>query len=87
MSPAKARETWPRRSPSSPGPLKAPSLREAAARLAERARAESWTHEEFLIACLQREIAARESHDGEGHIRAAGGVTGGQPMLIQRRTS
>jgi hypothetical protein len=28
--------------------LKAPSLREAAGRLAERARAESWTHEEFL---------------------------------------
>jgi DNA replication protein DnaC len=51
--------------------LKAPSLREAAARLAERARAESWTHEEFLVACLQREVAARESHGGEGRIRAA----------------
>jgi DNA replication protein DnaC len=51
--------------------LKAPSLREAAGRLAERARAESWTHEEFLIACLQREVAARESHGGEGRIRAA----------------
>src|SRR5213596_2903004 len=51
--------------------LKAPSLREAAGRLAERARAESWTHEEFLIACLQREVAAREAHGGEGRIRAA----------------
>jgi DNA replication protein DnaC len=51
--------------------LKAPSLREAAGRLAERARAESWTHEEFLVACLQREVAARESHGGEGRIRAA----------------
>ena len=40
-------------------------------RLAERARAESWTHEEFLVACLQREVAARESHGGEGRIRAA----------------
>ena len=40
-------------------------------RLAERARAESWTHEEFLAACLQREVAARESHGGEGRIRAA----------------
>ena len=40
-------------------------------RLAERARAESWTHEEFLIACLQREVSARESHGGEGRIRAA----------------
>jgi DNA replication protein DnaC len=51
--------------------LKAPTLREAAGRLAERARAESWTHEEFLVACLQREVSARESHGGEGRIRAA----------------
>jgi DNA replication protein DnaC len=51
--------------------LKAPTMREAVARLAERARAESWTHEEFLVACLQREVSARESHGGEGRIRAA----------------
>jgi DNA replication protein DnaC len=51
--------------------LKAPTLRESAGRLAERARAESWTHEEFLVACLQREVSARESHGGEGRIRAA----------------
>jgi len=51
--------------------LKAPALRESAGRLADRARAESWTHEEFLIACLQREVSARESHGGEGRIRAA----------------
>ena len=51
--------------------LKAPSLREAAGRLAGRARAEDWSHEEFLVACLQREVAARESHGGEGRIRAA----------------
>jgi DNA replication protein DnaC len=51
--------------------LKAPSLREAVDRLAERARAESWTHEEFLAACLAREVSARESHGGEGRIRAA----------------
>src|SRR5262245_51532589 len=51
--------------------LKAPSLAAAVDRLAERARAESWTHEEFLAACLQREVAARESHGGEGRIRAA----------------
>jgi DNA replication protein DnaC len=36
--------------------LKAPSLAGAVERLAERARAESWTHEEFLAACLQREV-------------------------------
>ena len=51
--------------------LKAPTLRESVPRLAERARAESWSHEEFLVACLQREVAARESHGGEGRIRAA----------------
>ena len=51
--------------------LKAPTLRESVARLAERARAESWSHEEYLIACLQREVSARESHGGEGRIRAA----------------
>jgi DNA replication protein DnaC len=51
--------------------LKAPTLRESAARLAERARAENWSHEEYLAACLQREVSARESHGGEGRIRAA----------------
>jgi DNA replication protein DnaC len=51
--------------------LKAPTLRESVARLAERARVESWSHEEFLVACLQREVSARESHGGEGRIRAA----------------
>jgi len=51
--------------------LKAPTLRDSVPRLAERARAESWTHEEFLAACLQREVAAREAHGGEGRIRAA----------------
>ena len=51
--------------------LKAPSLREAAGRLAERARVEGWSHEEFLAACLQREVAAREAHGGEGRIRHA----------------
>jgi len=51
--------------------LKAPTLRDAVPRLAERAQAESWTHEEFLAACLQREVSARETHGGEGRIRAA----------------
>jgi DNA replication protein DnaC len=51
--------------------LKAPSLREAVGRLAERARTEGWSHEEFLAACLQREVAARDAHGGEGRIKAA----------------
>ena len=32
--------------------LKAP-LRDSVDRLAERVHAESWTHEEYLVACLQ----------------------------------
>jgi DNA replication protein DnaC len=51
--------------------LKAPSLRDSVARLAERARTEAWTHEEFLAACLQREVAARDAHGGESRIKAA----------------
>ena len=51
--------------------LKAPSLAAVVERLAERARTESWTHEEFLAACLEREVAARQDHGGEGRIRAA----------------
>lgn len=48
-----------------------PFLREAVVRLAGRARTETWSYEEFLAACLQREVLARESHGGEGRIRAA----------------
>jgi DNA replication protein DnaC len=51
--------------------LKAPSLAASIDRLAERARADGWTHEEFLAACLEREVAARQDHGGEGRIRAA----------------
>jgi DNA replication protein DnaC len=51
--------------------LKAPSLASAAERLAERARTEGWSHEEYLAACLDREISARQSHGGEARIRAA----------------
>jgi DNA replication protein DnaC len=51
--------------------LKAPALRDSASRLAERARAEAWSHEEYLAACLQREVAARDAHGGESRIRAA----------------
>ncbi|MFF1605630.1 ATP-binding protein [Streptomyces mirabilis] len=51
--------------------MKAPALLDAADRLAERARKESWTHAEHLVACLQREVSARESHGGEARVRAA----------------
>jgi DNA replication protein DnaC len=51
--------------------LKAPSLLAAVGRLDERARAEGWTHQQFLAACLEREVAARQDHGGQARIRAA----------------
>jgi DNA replication protein DnaC len=51
--------------------LKAPSLAAAVERLGERARTDGWTHEEFLAACLEREVAARQSNGGEIRVRAA----------------
>lgn len=51
--------------------LKAPALRSSFERLAEQARADSWTHEEFLAACLEREVASRQTHGGENRIRSA----------------
>jgi DNA replication protein DnaC len=51
--------------------LKAPALLEAVARLGERARDEGWSHEEYLAACLEREVTSRASHGGEARVRAA----------------
>ncbi len=51
--------------------LKAPTLARSVERLGERARADGWSHEEFLAACLEREVAARQSNGGEIRIRAA----------------
>lgn len=58
--------------------LTAPSLAQAVDRLGERARAEGWSHEEFLAACLEREVAARQSNGAEIRLRAA--------RLPQRKT-
>ena len=52
--------------------LKAPRIREAAARLGDQARDASWTHEEYLAAVLSREVSAREGSGAELRIRAAG---------------
>lgn len=52
--------------------MKAPRIREAAARLAEQARENGWTHEEYLAAFLSREVAARESSGAEARARATG---------------
>ncbi len=51
--------------------LKAPSMARAVDRLAQRARQEEWSHEEFLAACLEREVAARQTNGGELRIKAA----------------
>lgn len=51
--------------------LKAPSLLSCIDRLARRARDESWAHEEFLAACLEREVASRQTHGGENRIKTA----------------
>jgi hypothetical protein len=48
--------------------LKAPTLRESVTRLAERARTESWTHEEFLVACLQRVETHRPQLDHDATV-------------------
>ena len=46
-------------------------MAQAVERLAERARNDGWSHEEFLAACLEREVAARAANGGELRIRAA----------------
>lgn len=51
--------------------LKAPTMREAIDRLADRARAQGWSHEQFLAACLEREVTARSAHGGELRVKAA----------------
>lgn len=51
--------------------LKAPSLLAGVERLGERARADAWSHEQFLAACLEKEVSARQSHGGEARIRSA----------------
>src|SRR6478672_4260062 len=52
--------------------LKAPRIIEAAARLADHARDAGWTHEEYLAAVLEREVAARNASGAQLRIRAAG---------------
>src|SRR5215218_9135974 len=52
--------------------LKAPRIAESAARLAGQARDAGWTHEDYLIAVLDREVAARTASGAHLRIRAAG---------------
>ena len=52
--------------------LKAPRIREAAARIADTARAGHWSYEEYLTAVLEREVAARNASGARLRITAAG---------------
>jgi DNA replication protein DnaC len=51
--------------------LKAPAAARALPVLADRAREESWSYERFAEVLLSTEVAARESHGGEGRVKAA----------------
>ena len=52
--------------------LKAPRITETAQRLADQARDAGWTHEDYLAAVLEREVAARNASGAQLRIRAAG---------------
>src|SRR5213595_1184877 len=51
--------------------LKAPAAARALPKLAERAREEQWSYERFAEALLSTEVSSRDSHGGEGRIKAA----------------
>jgi DNA replication protein DnaC len=52
--------------------LKAPRLVDAASRLADQARTNGWSHEEYLAAVLEREVSARVASGANIRIRSAG---------------
>src|SRR6185437_778860 len=51
--------------------LKAPAAARALPVLADRAREEAWSYEQFAEALLGTEVSARDSHGGEGRIKIA----------------
>lgn len=51
--------------------LKTPTIARVFADLADRARAEAWSHEEYLAAVLERQVTDRESAGSSMRIRAA----------------
>ena len=51
--------------------MKAPRIREAAARLGDQAREAGWSHEEYLAAVLDCEVSARDASGARLRIRAA----------------
>ena len=51
--------------------LKAPAAAAALPKLADRARSEEWSYEQFAAALLKTETDSRDSHGGEARIKAA----------------
>jgi DNA replication protein DnaC len=51
--------------------LKAPAAARALPKLADRARAEEWSYEQFTAALLKTETDSRDSHGGQARITAA----------------
>src|SRR5438552_9002188 len=51
--------------------LKAPAAARSLPKLADRARAEEWSYEQFVQTLLETEVSARDSHGGEARIRQA----------------
>ena len=51
--------------------LKAPAAAKALPKLADRARSEGWSFEQFAAALLKTETDSRDSHGGQSRIRAA----------------
>ena len=51
--------------------LKAPAAARALPKLADRAREEQWSYEQFAATLLKTEIDSRDSHGGQARIKAA----------------
>jgi DNA replication protein DnaC len=51
--------------------LKAPAAARALPKLADRARAEQWSYEQFAATLLKTETDSRDSHGGQARIKAA----------------
>ena len=51
--------------------LKAPAAARALPKLADRARAEQWSYEQFAAVLLKTETDSRDSHGGQSRIKAA----------------
>jgi DNA replication protein DnaC len=51
--------------------LKAPAAARALPKLADRARAEEWSYEQFIATVLKTEIDSRDSHGGQARIKQA----------------